>query len=56
MIDHMSFVEFLELVGRVADCFLFELNSSLAQKVSYVLDVWLPLVESEREEPRYYED
>lgn len=56
MIDHLSFVEFLELIGRVADCHLYEMDEPLEVKIGYVLDEWLSLVDMEREESKYFED
>ena len=34
---------------------MYEMDQPLHQKINYVLDAWLPLVEYEREEPLYYE-
>ena len=55
MVDHLTLVEFMELIGRVADIRMYEMDQPLHQKINYVLDAWLPLVQYEREEPKYYE-
>lgn len=49
LIDHISFIEFMELIGRVADVFLNELEEPLSQKINYVLDEWLRLVDEFRQ-------
>ena len=40
-IDHMSLLEFMELIGRVADTHFNDLNKPLYEKINYVLDEWL---------------
>ena len=52
---HMQFVEFLELIGRVAVAY-WEHNKehlqecTLTKKIEYILDVLLPLVNCKRNE------
>ena len=55
-VAHITFVEFLEMIGRVADCYLSEMDEPLEVKINFVLDEWLSLVERQREEVEYYED
>ncbi len=55
-VNHIQFVEFLELVARVADTYLQDVDFPLHTKINFVLDEWLPIVGHEREEPRYFED
>ena len=55
-VGHITFVEFLELVGRVADCYLSEMDEPLEVKINFVLDEWLQLVDRQREEAQYFEE
>jgi len=41
----MTLVEFMELIGRVADAHYRELDKPLHEKINYILDEWLALVE-----------
>lgn len=50
-ISHLDFLEFLELIGRVADCHLGEEDSELYEKINRVLDEWLGIVGESRREP-----
>ncbi len=43
-VGHITFIEFLELVGRVADSYFSDLDVPLEVKINYVLDAWLQLV------------
>lgn len=43
-VAHITFVEFLEMIGRVADCYLSEMDEPLEVKINFVLDQWLMLV------------
>ncbi len=52
--NSMAFVEFLEMVGRVAEAAFSETDIAhepLARRIEYVLDAVLPLVDVERQEP-----
>ena len=50
----MESLEFLEMIGRVADCAFPDEDWPLEQKINKVLDVWLPLVGCERKKPKYF--
>lgn len=47
---HIEFMEFLEMIARVADIYYVD-NDPLFEKINKVLDRWLPLVDKERREP-----
>ena len=53
--QHMSFLEFNEMVGRVADIWLSESDKDLHEKIIILLDQWLPLVGETRREAQYFE-
>lgn len=41
---HIEFIEFLEMVARVADTVYIQNNLQLFEKINKVLDEWLPFV------------
>ena len=41
LVEHMSWIEFMELIGRVADLWMSEIDTPLPEKINYVLDEWL---------------
>jgi hypothetical protein len=50
----LAFVEFLEMIGRVADITFHHTDIAhepLARRIEYVLDAILPLVDVERHDP-----
>jgi len=55
-VSHITFVEFLELVGRVAFMHLEEMDEPLEVKINFILDEWLSLVGCERLESVYFEE
>ena len=44
----MGLLEFMELIGRVADIYMHELSKPMYEKINYVLDEWLSLINYER--------
>ena len=54
-VDHISLLEFYEMIGRCADVFQHEADKPLHEKINFVLDEWLAIVGYERREPQYYE-
>ena len=55
-VGHITFIEFLELVGRVADIYFQDLDAPLEVKINFVLDAWLQLVDKQREDSQYFEE
>ncbi len=53
-LNHLDLLEFTEMIARVADRYFSEQETYLHDKINYVLDEWLPLVNEERKEPLYY--
>ena len=52
--DVLAFVEFLEMIGRVADMTFSDTDIAhepLARRIEYVLDAILPLADVERHDP-----
>ena len=55
---HMDFVEFLEMIGRVAEVHFYESDyesQPLEEKIKIVLDEILKLIDYNVEEPELYE-
>ena len=50
----MEFIEFLELIGRFADCAYAEEEIPFHAKINLVLDQWFTLIGESRSEPKYY--
>jgi len=51
---HIEFLEFLEMVGRVAHCHSIDTEIPLHVKINRVLDEWLSLISVMRKESVYY--
>lgn len=47
-------MEFMEMIGRVADCYSLEIDVPLHLKINKVLDEWLALVSVQRKEAVYF--
>lgn len=48
-IDHISFIEFLEMIARFADVYMADTaDMPLFKKIDYVLDEWLSLAKYTR--------
>lgn len=54
-VDHISLLEFFELIGRAADSHFVESDKPLAEKIEYLLDEWLFLINEVRLPAEQYE-
>ena len=55
----LDFLEFLELIGRVAHQYFLSSESDqkpLCEKIAYILDEWLAVIGIQREEAQPYEE
>lgn len=53
---YIEFIEFLEMIGRVADKFIVDNEIPLHVKINRVLDEWLNLINVQREPSVYFLD